>query len=241
MRQFSEEDVAKILGASWSKALWPEFNKPYMRDCLSRVKLERQSFAIAPPKGHVYRAYQLCPLDKLKVVIVGQDPYPTEGHASGLAFGVHPNHVGPMPKSLINIIKELESDVGFKGFVDPTLEHWATQGVFLINTCLTVRVGQVNSHANIGWVEFLMATFDAIGDTPDVVWLLMGSAAQRAASSHFNVLTQFMVRTSHPSPLSAHKGFFGSKPFTEVNRCLGLMKKDPIDWYKHDQPIKHPS
>ena len=238
---FNEEDVAKLLGPSWSKPLWQEFNKPYMRNCLSLVKQERQGFSVAPPKGHVYRAYQLCPLDQVKVVIVGQDPYPTEGHASGLAFGVHKDHVGSMPKSLINIIKELENDLGFRGFVDPTLEHWANQGVFLINTCLTVRIGQIYSHANIGWGEFIMATFDVLSDTPNIVWLLWGSVAQKIASSYINPYNQMVISTSHPSPMSAHQSFFGSKCFSDINRCLKLMGREEINWYRSKKPPRHPS
>lgn len=182
---------------------------------------------IFPPKSSVFEALTLTPFDQVKVVILGQDPYHGEGQAHGLAFSVSPNV--KIPPSLRNIFKELNSDLGIIPPLDGYLVDWAKQGVLMINTVLTVRKGQAHSHKNQGWELFTDEIIKVISEKKDnVIFILWGGPAQKKKTliaSHHHIISD-----PHPSPLSAYRGFFGSKPFSKVNKILKDLEKEPIEW-----------
>lgn len=196
---------------------------------VEQLKTEREAGKIIfPPRSSLLKAFALTPPDNVKVVILGQDPYPTKGHAHGLAFSVEPN-ISPLPKSLVNIYKELEDDIGTNR-ENGDLSDWAKQGVLLLNTSLTVVEGQPSSHSDIGWgvltnevVRFLSEHYEHL------VFILWGKHAQQKAI-YVDGSKHLIIRSPHPSPLSAHRGFFGSKPFTRANKYLSEHKKQPIRW-----------
>ncbi|MNE47238.1 Uracil-DNA glycosylase [compost metagenome] len=162
-------------------------------------------------------------------MILGQDPYPTRGHAHGLCFSCD-SHVRPLPKSLQNIFKELEDDLGIKAPANGDLNHWANQGVLLLNSLLTVREGQPLSHANQGWERFTDEVIETINNELDgVIFVLWGSPAQ-AKASRVNTNKHIILKAPHPSPLSAYRGFFGSKPFSRINEILVQRGETPIKW-----------
>ncbi len=219
------------LEKSWKNALNAEFEKDYFRKLVSFVKEEYAKYPgqIFPKGKELFRAFEACPLDKLKVVVLGQDPYPTRGHAHGLCFSTAPN-VQPLPRSLNNIYKELESDLGIPFHPNGDLNRWAEQGVLLLNTVLTVREGAADSHKGKGWEQFTDAVIDSINARKEhVVYLLWGS---KAISKAQNVdRTKNLVLTApHPSPLSAHRGFFGCKHFSKTNAYLTENNLLPIQW-----------
>ncbi|XOV68637.1 MAG: uracil-DNA glycosylase [Fluviicola sp.] len=217
--------------SSWKKALENEFSKPYFKNLVSFVKEEYQKYpgGIFPEGSQIFRAFDACPLDKVKVVILGQDPYPTKGHAHGLCFSCEPD-VRPLPKSLKNIYKELQSDLGIEPPENGDLNRWAEQGVFLLNASLTVREGQPESHAGKGWEQFTDAVIQTLNEKKTkVVYLLWGSKAQRKAEN-VDEANNLILRAPHPSPLSAHRGFFGSKPFSRCNAYLKQAGLEEIDW-----------
>ncbi|MEW9797174.1 uracil-DNA glycosylase [Alteromonas sp. CYL-A6] len=214
----------------WHETLGEEKTKPYFNDLMVRVTQARQSgVAVYPPPDAVFNALKLTPLETVKVVILGQDPYHGPGQAHGLCFSVPPGVA--IPPSLKNIYKELATDIA--GFTVPehgNLQSWAEQGVLLLNTVLTVEGGKAHSHANWGWETFTDAVINAVNTHTDgVVFLLWGSHAQKKGKSvdrqRHDVLT-----APHPSPLSAHRGFLGCRHFSQANACLERRGKTPINW-----------
>jgi uracil-DNA glycosylase len=217
------------LHESWKGPLTPEFDSPYMAALKSFLVAEREKGKRIFPKGSEwFHALDVTPLEKVRVVILGQDPYHGEGQAHGLCFSVKPG-VKP-PPSLINIYKELQSDLGIAPPSHGNLEKWAKQGVLLLNAVLTVEAGHAASHQGKGWERFTDAVIRLVNDQPrPVVFILWGAYAQKKAA--FVDRTRHLVLASaHPSPLSAHNGFFGSRPFSKANEFLIAHGQDPIDW-----------
>ncbi len=215
---------------SWKTILKDEFSKPYFSNLVQFVKEEYRCYPgrIFPKGNQIFRAFNECPFDKVKVVILGQDPYPTKGHAHGLCFSAEKG-VRPFPKSLQNIFKELESDLGIKK-EHPDLSDWAKQGVLLLNTVLTVREGEAGSHQNKGWELFTDAVIEQINQRKkNVVFMLWGSKAQQKAMN-VNDKNHLILKTVHPSPLSAHRGFFGCKHFSKANEYLKITGQHGIHW-----------
>lgn len=217
--------------SSWKKALEREFSKPYFEALVSFVKSEylKHPGSIFPKGNQIFRAFDACPLDEVKVVILGQDPYPTRGHAHGLCFSCEA-HVKPLPKSLNNIYKELKTDLDIDPKTSGDLNFWAEQGVLLLNATLTVREGQPESHAGKGWELFTDAVINTLNEQKsNVVYLLWGSKAQRKAEN-VNAQNNLVLKAPHPSPLSAHRGFFGSQHFSKCNAYLEAQGLQPIQW-----------
>jgi len=185
---------------------------------------------ILPKKENLLRAFALTPLDKVKVVILGQDPYPTIGHANGLAFSVNPD-ISPLPKSLQNIYKELNADIGEPPWdVDGDLTRWAEQGVLLLNTSLSVVAGQPGSHKDIGWGALTNEIIRLLNEEcENLVFILWGNFAQRKAM-FVDQTKHYVIKSPHPSPLSAYRGFFGSKPFSKTNTYLKEHQIEEIQW-----------
>jgi uracil-DNA glycosylase len=221
------------LHESWLGSLAPEFASPYMADLRSFLVAERQAGKRIFPKGaEWFRALDLTPLDKVRVVILGQDPYHGPGQAHGLCFSVQPG-VRP-PPSLVNIYKELYDDLGLARPGHGFLEHWASQGVLLLNSVLTVQMGLAASHRDRGWERFTDAVIRLVAAKPDpVVFMLWGSYAQKKAAFVQGVDQgghHLVLRAAHPSPLSAHNGFLGCRHFSKVNAFLEARGQSPIDW-----------
>ena len=216
---------------SWLNAIGEEIKKPYFKDLMQFVKSEYAASpnCIFPSQEMIFRAFDLCPLSEVQVVILGQDPYPTKGHAHGLCFSVE-EHVRPFPKSLNNIFKEIESDLGQSFPEDGSLIRWAEQGVLLLNTVLTVREGQPESHARKGWEEFTDAVIKKISqERQHVVYMLWGSKAQDKAKM-LDENVNLILRAPHPSPLSSYRGFFGCKHFSQANTYLIGKGRKRIEW-----------
>lgn len=219
------------LESSWNNALQQEFEQPYFKQLVQFVQAEyaSQTTTVFPTESQVFRALDLCPLNKVKVVILGQDPYPTRGHAHGLCFSVE-EHVRPLPKSLNNIFKELETDLGIPFPPNGNLNRWAEQGVLLLNSVLTVREGHVDSHAGKGWDLFTDAVIRIVSEQrKGVVYLLWGAKAQKKAE-FVDCSSNLVLKSVHPSPLSAHRGYFGSKHFSQTNAYLLAHGKQTIVW-----------
>jgi uracil-DNA glycosylase len=214
---------------SWKQALKDEFSKPYFQQIPLHLKTEKsQGKTIYPPGSLIFNAFNTTPLDKVKVVILGQDPYHGPKQAHGLCFSVQ-NGVPP-PPSLINIFKELQEDIGIKIPDHGNLTHWAEQGVFLLNASLTVRASEPMSHSKIGWAAFTDTVIKKISDIKkNVVFLLWGKFAQEK-SALIDQSKHLILRAAHPSPLSAHAGFFGCKHFSKANAWLMSKGIDPVDW-----------
>lgn len=213
----------------WLEALNDEFKKPYYKKLFATVNQEYKTRLIFPPADDVFNAFHLTPLHKVKVVILGQDPYHNENQAHGLSFSVKPEQK-EIPPSLVNIYQELHDDLGCTIPNHGCLTKWAQQGVLLLNTVLTVRAHQANSHRGIGWEEFTDAAIMALNsqDRP-IVFILWGSPAQRKKVM-LNNPNHLILTAPHPSPLSAHRGFFGSRPFSKTNEFLESHGVEPIDW-----------
>jgi uracil-DNA glycosylase len=215
--------------SSWKTQLEEEFNKPYFKDLTSFVKDEYSKHQCFPPGKQIFAAFDWCPFDNLKVVIIGQDPYHGVGQANGLCFSV--NNGIAHPPSLINIFKEIESDLGTPYPTSGNLERWAKQGVLLLNATLTVRAHNAGSHQKKGWETFTDAVIQSISDKKEnVVFLLWGGFAKQKTklidTSKHHVLT-----TGHPSPLSANRGYwFGNKSFSKTNSQLEQVGLEPIVW-----------
>jgi uracil-DNA glycosylase len=208
--------------------LGDQLRQPYFRELMSFIDEERREHTVYPPEPDVSNAFRLTPYESVKVVILGQDPYHGEGQAHGLAFSVRPG-VRP-PPSLKNIFKELHTDVGCSAPKDGSLEPWARQGVLLLNAVLTVRAGQPNSHRGKGWEQFTDAAISAVSArTERVVFVLWGGPAQKKLSL-IDTTRHAVLKSPHPSPLSAKTGFFGSRPFSAVNAALRAAGQEPIDW-----------
>ncbi|MEQ1521767.1 MAG: uracil-DNA glycosylase [Aestuariivirga sp.] len=217
------------LHESWKAPLQAEFDAPYMAALKEFLVTERDKGKRIFPKGSEWlHALDVTPLEQVRVVILGQDPYHGEGQAHGLCFSVKPG-VRP-PPSLINIYKEMKSDLGLEPPSHGNLEAWAKQGVLLLNAVLTVEAGLAASHQGKGWERFTDAVIRLVNEQPrPVVFILWGAYAQRKAA--FVDRQRHLVLTSaHPSPLSAHNGFFGSRPFSKANEFLIANGQDPIDW-----------
>ena len=218
------------LEASWLKHLEDEFSKPYMQNLKEFLKKEKAEGKTILPKGSLwFNALNSTPLEKVKVVILGQDPYPTIGHAHGLCFSAMPE-VKPLPKSLINIYKELQDDLGINNFHTPYLQPWAEQGVLLLNAVLTVEAGKPNSHQGRGWEKFTDKIIEIVNrECDNVVFILWGSYAQKKGAS-IDTTKHIIIKSPHPSPLSAYRGFFGSRPFSRTNSFLISKGKEAISW-----------
>ena len=213
---------------SWKDALAGEFEKPYFASLVRFLHNEKsEGKKIYPPGSQIFKAFELTPVDNLKVVILGQDPYHGPGQAHGLSFSV-PAGV-PAPPSLKNIFKEIESDLGIRMSGYPNLEKWASQGVLLLNAVLTVQAGSAASHSKIGWEEFTDAVIRYISDNCDgVVFLLWGNFA-RSKSALIDRSRHHILEAAHPSPL-ARGAFFGCRHFSKTNEILASHGKTPIDW-----------
>ena len=217
------------LGA-WTPLLQDELQKPYFEALCHRVDEACAKGAVYPPAKDRFAAFALTPPQSVRVVILGQDPYHEEGQAQGLAFSVRPGV--KLPPSLVNIYKELQTDLRIEPAESGCLAAWARQGVFLLNTVLSVAAGQANSHKDFGWQTFTDAVVDAIGQLPQpVAFLLWGAQAQKkTAAIRRSVYPRLVVSSPHPSPLSAYRGFFGSRPFSQVNAFLRENGQHEIDW-----------
>ena len=213
---------------SWKEALSEEFNKPYFRELAAELHREKQAgITVYPPGGSIFKAFELCPLDRVKVVILGQDPYHNPGQAMGLSFSV-PEGIAA-PPSLKNIFKEIESDLGIKMRGSTDLSPWARQGVLLLIAVLTVRAGAAASHSGLGWQEFTDAVIRTISETRSgVVFLLWGNYAKTKAPL-IDISRHHILTAAHPSPL-ARGAFFGCRHFSRTNGILEHEGKSPIDW-----------
>lgn len=217
------------LHESWQAPLKAEFDAPYMQALRSFLVAEREAGKRIFPKGNEwFHALDATPLDQVRIVILGQDPYHGEGQAHGLCFSVKPGV--PPPPSLINIYKEMQSDLGIAPPRHGFLDHWAGQGVLLLNAVLTVEAGRAASHQGKGWERFTDAVIREVNNLPrPVVFILWGSYAQKKAA-FVDSTRHLVLKSVHPSPLSAHNGFFGSKPFSKANQFLSHHGQPPIDW-----------
>lgn len=213
---------------SWKKELAGEFEKPYFKELAEFVRDEYKAATVYPPPKFLFRAFELTPFDKVKVVILGQDPYINTGEANGLSFSV--NEGIRTPPSLRNIFKELAGDLGSEPNKSGDLERWAKQGVLLLNATLTVRAKQSASHQNKGWEQFTDTVIKTLSDKREhLVFILWGNYA-RSKKELIDWEKHEVIESPHPSPFSADRGFFGSKPFSKANAYLAKHGEDPVDW-----------
>lgn len=215
--------------SSWKKVLEKEFSEKYFIDLVDFVKSEYKKSTVYPPARFIFNAFELTPFEKVKVVILGQDPYHGPNQANGLAFSV--NSEVKIPPSLINIYKEIESDLGIKTVnKQGDLSAWAKQGVLLLNATLTVKANQAGSHQNKGWERFTDTVIKTLSERKEnLVFILWGSYAQKKGLV-IDENKHLVIKSAHPSPLSAYNGFFGSKPFSQTNAYLIFNNQDPIVW-----------
>lgn len=213
---------------SWQNVLQDEFEKPYFKNLVSFVKDEYATQKVYPPGNQIFHAFEHCSFDKVKVVILGQDPYHGPNQANGLAFSVKDGV--RVPPSLLNIFKEIKSDLGKDLPATGNLERWAEQGVLLLNATLTVRAGDAGSHQKKGWEEFTDAVVRKINDLKEnVVFMLWGAYAQKKGA-FIDERKHLVLKAAHPSPFAADRGFFGSRHFSKANEYLVAHGKEPIDW-----------
>jgi uracil-DNA glycosylase len=216
------------ISADWQELLQPEFDKPYFEELTRFVRAEYGSTTVFPAGKNIFRAFDKCPVESLKVVIIGQDPYHGVGQANGLCFSV--NDGVPFPPSLQNIFKEIKSDLGVDVPQSGNLDRWAEQGVLLLNAVLTVRAHEAASHAGRGWEQFTDAVVRIINERKQgVVYMLWGSYAQRKGQV-VDPKNNLILKSVHPSPLSVYRGFFGCKHFSQANTYLQSIGKSPIIW-----------
>ncbi|GIO55534.1 uracil-DNA glycosylase [Paenibacillus cineris] len=217
-----------IFNNDWDEQLKEETEKDYFQELRYKLAKEYKLHKVYPPKEDLFKALKLTPYEDTKVVILGQDPYHGPGQAHGLSFSVKPGV--RIPPSLVNIYKELHSDLGVPIPSHGTLVHWAEQGVLLLNTVLTVRDGEANSHKGLGWERFTDAVIEKLNerDKP-VVFILWGSHAQKKGA-FIDRKKHLVIQSVHPSPLSVHRGFFGSRPFSKANAFLAAHGIKPVDW-----------
>ena len=214
--------------SSWYEVLKQEFEEPYFYEIKSFLIQEKRQYIVYPPSQLIFNAFNLTPFDKVKVVILGQDPYHNVGQAHGLAFSV-PNGIMP-PPSLKNIFKELQSDIGMPIPTNGNLESWAREGVLLLNSCLTVRANNPASHQGVGWQRFTDAAINALSEKKEhIVFLLWGNYAI-AKEKLIDTRKHLVLKTVHPSPLSANRGFFGCRHFSQTNTYLSSNGISPIKW-----------
>lgn len=212
--------------ASWKRILEKETEKEYFKNLTDFVKKEYSTANVFPHPKDIFRSFDMCPFDTVRVVILGQDPYHGPNQANGLSFAVHTGI--PLPPSLKNIFKEIQSDMGYTPYPDGDLSRWAKQGVLLLNATLTVRDGEPGTHQKKGWEEFTDAAIKALSDErKGIVFILWGNYAKKKGSM-IDKTKHLVIESAHPSPFSAYNGFFGSKPFSQTNTYL---KENQIDWH----------
>ena len=227
MRETSSKKKLEIIGNSWDEILNEEINQPYFGELLKFLNNEEKKYTIYPSKGSIFNAFKWTPKESVKVVIVGQDPYHGPNQAMGASFSVQP--AAKVPPSLVNIFKELHSDLDLPIPKNGDLHRWGQQGVLLLNAVLTVRDGAANSHQGKGWERFTDKVIKLLSDQKHIVFILWGNYAKKKAElvdSDQNLI----IESSHPSPFSANYGFFGSRPFSRANSYLTKVNKTPIDW-----------
>ena len=216
------------LEKSWKDVLHEEFSQDYFRKLTDFIRLEYTKHKIYPPAKLIFSAFDHCPFEQVKVVIIGQDPYHGAGQANGLCFSVSDGV--KMPPSLVNIFKEMATDLGKPLPANGNLERWAEQGVLLLNATLTVRAASPGSHQNKGWEEFTDAAIHALNmKKENLVFILWGAYAQRKGE-FIDTNRHLVIKSAHPSPFSVHRGFFGSRPFSRANDFLKQNGVEPIDW-----------
>jgi uracil-DNA glycosylase len=220
------------LPVSWRSLLAEETDKPYFRRLDQFLEKDKRSAKIYPPEREIFAALKLTPYKSVNVLLLGQDPYPGEGQAHGLCFSVRPG-IKP-PASLRNIFKELQSDVGFRIPNNGHLVPWAKQGILMLNAVLTVRAGKPNSHERKGWEIFTDTIISRVNEKADpVVFVLWGAYAQKKIGL-IDTEKHTIIKSAHPSSRAAHLGFFGSRPFSKINKALRAAKKPQIDWQLPD-------
>lgn len=216
------------IDAAWREILQPEFDKPYFNELVEFVRHEYATGEVFPAGGNIFRAFDKCPPDRVRVVIIGQDPYHGVGQANGLCFSV--GEGVPFPPSLRNIFKEIASDLGKPIPTSGDLTRWAEQGVLLLNATLTVRAHQAGSHAGHGWERFTDAVVASLSELKSgVVYMLWGAYAQRKGAA-IDAEHNLVLKCAHPSPLSAYNGFFGCRHFSQANTYLRSLGHEEIDW-----------
>lgn len=217
-----------LIHNDWQDVLAPEFEKDYYQQLHAFLKDEYQHHRVYPDMYHIFQAFEWTPFSQVKVVILGQDPYHGPHQAHGLSFSVQPGV--PVPPSLQNIYKELQDDLGIAPVNHGYLKKWADQGVLLLNSVLTVRDGQAFSHQGHGWERLTDVAIHQLSERPKpVVFILWGRAAQNKMTL-IDQTRNIVIKSAHPSPLSASRGFFGSRPFSKTNAALTAMGEEPIDW-----------
>lgn len=212
----------------WNPVLRAEFDEPYWHDLQAFVRDERERATIYPPDEQVFAALHLTPYAQTKVLILGQDPYHGDGQAHGLCFSVQAGVA--QPPSLVNIFKELQADLGIAAPPHGNLEQWARQGVLLLNAVLTVRAHQAGSHAGKGWETFTDRVITTVNARSERVVFILWGAYARKKRPLIDMDRHVIIESAHPSPLSAHNGFFGSRPFSRANAALRAAGREPIDW-----------
>jgi uracil-DNA glycosylase len=213
---------------SWAKVLSAEFENDYFKQLIEFVKEEYKHQTVYPKGQDIFRAFDACPFDSVKVVILGQDPYHGPGQANGLCFSVHEGV--PFPPSLVNIFKEIKNDIGRDIPPHGSLDRWAKQGVLLLNATLTVRAHQAGSHQKKGWEMFTDSVIGHLAESrKDVVYFLWGSYAQKKAAM-VSPTDNLVLKSPHPSPLSAYRGFFGENQFSKANEYLASKGQEEIEW-----------
>jgi uracil-DNA glycosylase len=226
--RYSQPRVGGELPASWETVVGDQLDQPYFHNLQSFVREERTNYTVYPPRDEVFAALKITPSERVRVFLLGQDPYHDANQAHGLAFSVRPG-IRP-PPSLMNIFKELKNDLGCRIPNSGYLVPWAEQGVLLLNAVLTVRAHEPNSHKGKGWEKFTDAVLRAVNDKDDpVVFLLWGGYARKKVGL-IDTDRHTVIESAHPSPLSANSGFFGSRPFSAVNKALRVAGRAEIDW-----------
>lgn len=220
--------MAEILQNQWAKYLNAEFEQEYYQQLRAFLAQEYQTKTIYPDMYDIFNALHYTDYDQVKVVILGQDPYHGPGQAHGLSFSVQPGVA--IPPSLKNMYKELQDDLGCTIPNHGYLKSWADQGVLLLNTSLTVVANQANSHQKIGWEKFTDKVIQVLNDRQDPVIFILWGRNARSKEKLIDTQRHYIIQSAHPSPLSAHNGFFGSKPFSKANALLEMMGKAPINW-----------
>lgn len=224
--------MRELINNDWWLVLKPQFESVYYAQLHDFLVQQYSHHTVYPEMHHIFQAFEWTPYHKVKVVILGQDPYHEPHQAHGCSFSVLPGV--QVPPSLQNIYKELQADLGYPPVHHGYLKHWADQGVLLLNSVLTVRAGQAFSHRGHGWEKLTDAAIKALSDRPQpVVFILWGRAA-RNKKALIDTSRNIVLESAHPSPLSAHRGFFGSRPFSKTNRALKSMGEQPIDWQLPD-------
>ena len=222
------DDITALFPEDWKNLLRDEFSRNYFIELQEFLAQEMKKHQVFPPKEKIFNAFKFTPYAKVKVLLLGQDPYHDDGQAHGLCFSVMPGV--KLPPSLRNMFKELDADLGIPCSDNGCLEHWAQQGVMLLNTVLTVRAHEAASHHGYGWEKFTDAVIRAVNNRPEpVVFVLWGGHAQKKAEL-IDAGRHVVISGAHPSPLSAYRGFFGSRPFSKINQALIQSGYSPVDW-----------